>query len=330
MKKKRTSKRIVNKVVLPEFKVKKSQILIDFLIETFPQKSRNNIKSLLSKKLVLVNGAPVSQFDFELVKDDIIQISPVSVAKTKQKASKLNILYEDDDILVINKPSGLLSVATDKEKTITAYRLCLDYVQSKDIHNRVFVVHRIDKETSGVLMFTKSDKLRIDFQDSWNDLVKSRQYIALVEGKVEKQSDTIISWLRESNTNLMYSARKKGDGLKAITNYKVIKQNDNYSLLDVNIDSGRKNQIRVHMKDMMHPIVGDEKYGSSKDPIKRLGLHARKLVIKSPYSDEVYTFVANEPQVFTSVFDPKFVEPKPREEIQKIKNKTQKDKKKKK
>ena len=325
MKKQKTSKRIVNKVTLPEYKVSKSQILIEYLIDTFPSKSRNNIKSLLSKKLVLVNCAPISQFDFELVKGDIVQISPVSVQKTKQKASKLNILYEDDDLLVINKPSGLLSVATDKEKSITAYRLCLDYVQSKDIHNRIFVVHRIDKETSGVLMFTKNDKLRIDFQDSWNDLVKSRQYIALVEGVVDKQSDTIISWLRESNTNLMYSARKKGDGQKAITNYRLIKNNEHYSLLDVNIDSGRKNQIRVHMKDILHPIVGDEKYGSTKDPIKRLGLHARKLVIKSPYNDDVYTFVANEPQLFYSVFDSKFIEPKPREEIIKQKEKQKKN-----
>ena len=159
MRKNRPSKRIVDQKELKKYEVKSNQRLIDFLIETFPNKSRNNIKTLLSRKLVLVDGAPVSQFDFEVVSGDIIQISPVSVTSTKQKSSKLKILYEDDNYLVINKPAGLLSVASDKEKTITAYRLCMDYVRSKDVHNRIFVTHRIDKETSGVLLFTKNEKL---------------------------------------------------------------------------------------------------------------------------------------------------------------------------
>lgn len=164
-------------------------------------------------------------------------------------------------------------------------------------------------------MFTKNEKLRNDFQDNWNQLVSTREYIALVEGVIEKNNDTIISWLRESSTNLMYSARKKGDGQKAITKYKKINGNDKYSLLSVHIDSGRKNQIRVHMKDINHPIVGDDKYGSTTDPIRRLGLHARKLVIKDPYSDKEYTFVANTPKQLEQVFLPGFVESKPRETI---------------
>lgn len=318
------NKNRVNEVKLHEYKVSKTNNLIDYLIETFPSKSRNNIKSLLTKKLVLVNGAPVSQFDFQVVKGDIIQISPVSVIQTKQKASKLDILYEDDELLVINKPSSLLSVATDKEKTITAYRLCLDYIQSKDKSSRIFVTHRLDKETSGVLMFTKNEELRNMFQDKWNDLVSTRQYIALVEGKVEKEQDRIVTWLRESNTNLMYSARHKGDGQKAITNYKVIKSNDNYSLLDINIETGRKNQIRVHCKEMNHSVVGDEKYGSTKDPLSRLGLHARKLELKDPRNDKVYCFVAHEPQSFYKVFDSNFIEPKSKAELLKIREKKEK------
>lgn len=319
MNKNKVSKRIVNKQVLPEYKVSTNQRLIDFLIDTFPSKSRNNIKSLLSHKLVLVDGAPVSQFDFEVVKGDIVQISPVSVSTTKQKASKLKIIYEDDDLLVIDKPSGLLSVASDKEKTITAYRLCMDYVRSKNPKARIFVTHRIDKETSGILMFCKNEKLRNDFQDgdNWNNLVKVREYIALVEGEIEKDEDKIVSYLRETSTNLMYSSHKPGDGLKAITKYKVIQKNENYSLLDVFIETGRKNQIRVHLKEKGHPIVGDDKYLSSKDPIKRLGLHAKKLVIKNPNSDKVYTFVAPEDKLFYKVFQSNFIEPKPREIIQK-------------
>ena len=306
------SKRVVNQQELKKYIVKNNCRLIDFLFEIFPSKSRNNIKMLLSKKLVLVDGAPISQFDFEVVSGDVIQISPVSVTSTKQKSSKLKILYEDDNYLVINKPAGLLSVASDKEKTITAYRLCMDYVRSKDIHSRIFVTHRIDKETSGVLMFTKNEKLRNILQDNWNDLVVDREYIALIEGKMEKEEGTIISWLRESDTNLMYSARKKGDGQKAITKYKTIMSNDKYSLMDVHIETGRKNQIRVHFKEANHPIVGDEKYLSTCSPIARLGLHAKKLVIKNPLNDEVMTFVANEDPIFKKVFEPNFKEAKPK------------------
>lgn len=313
MTKNRKSKRIVNQKELVKYEVKENDRLIDFLIKTFPNKSRNNIKTLLSKRLVLVDGAPVSQFDFEVVKGDIIQISPVSVSQTRQKASKLRILYEDDNYLVINKPAGLLSVASDKEKTITAYRLCMDYVCSKNPHNRIFVTHRIDKETSGVLLFSKNEKLRNILQDNWNDLVQVRQYIALIEGNLDKDEGTIVSWLRETKTNLMYSSHKKGDGQKAVTKYKLIQKNDKYSLLDVNIETGRKNQIRVHFKEKGHPIVGDEKYMSTVDPIGRLGLHARKLVIKDPISNELLTFVSNEDEIFKKVFSKGFVEIKKKE-----------------
>ena len=307
------SRNIVNQRQLHEYKVSENARLIDFLIQTFPGKSRNNIKSLLSKKLVLVDGAPVSQFDFEVVKGDIIQISPVSVNQTKQKASKLKILFEDDNYLVINKPAGLLSVATDKEKTITAYRLCMDYVRETDPKARIFVTHRIDKETSGVLLFAKNEKLRNVLQDNWNDLVIARQYVALIEGNMDKDEGTIVTWLRETKTNLMYSSHKKGDGQKAVTKYKVIEKNEKYSLLDVHIETGRKNQIRVHFKESGHPIVGDEKYMATSYAIGRLGLHARKLVLKCPLTNEILTFVANEDDIFTKVFKKGFVEMKKKE-----------------
>lgn len=322
MKRNIISKRSVNRQVLKEYPVDRNQRLIDFLIAAFPQKSRNNVKSLLARKLVLVDGAPVSQFDFELVKGDIVQISPVSVSKTKQRASRLKILFENEDYIVISKPAGLLSVATDKEKTITAYRLVMDYVRSADPRGRIFVTHRIDKETSGVLLFTKNESLRNGLQERWNELVEERQYTALVEGTMEKEEDTIVSYLRETSTNLVYSAHKKGDGQRAVTHYKVKKSNGKYSLLDIHIDSGRKNQIRVHMKESGHPVVGDDKYLSTCDPLKRLGLHARKLVLKDPRSGERMSFVAPDPD-FSKVFRPDFKEPKQQEkkEIRKEKKK---------
>lgn len=300
---------LVNEKVLKEYRVHQSMRLIDFLMNTFAAKSRNNIKSLLTRRLVLVNGAPVSQFDFEVVNGDIIQISPHPVRETRQKASKLEIIYEDENFIVINKPSNLLSVASDKEKTITAYRLLSDYVKQEDKRKRIYVVHRIDKETSGVLVFVKSDKLRhlLTDGDNWNNLVKKREYIALCEGAMEKKSDVLINNLLESNTNLVYVAHGK-DGHKAITKYKVVKENEKYSLLDVEIETGRKNQIRVQLKHIHHPIVGDEKYLSSSDPIHRLGLHAYKLVITNPLDNKTMTFVAKEPKEFERVFAKDFIE----------------------
>jgi 23S rRNA pseudouridine1911/1915/1917 synthase len=191
-------------------------------------------------------------------------------------------------------------VASDNEKVETAYRLVLDYVKRQSPRNRVFVTHRIDKDTSGVLIFSKSEDLKNELQDNWNDIVTKRGYIALVEGKIEKKEDTIVNYLLETSTNIMYASSDKKNGKKAITHYKVIKANNKYSLLDVNIDSGRKNQIRVALSNINHPIVGDEKYGNKNSPIKRLGLHAYELDIE--IRGKNFKFMAKTPSCFNNVF----------------------------
>ncbi len=307
------------------FEVKKSARLMDFLLEHLPFKSRNNIKSLLSRHLVLVNGAPVSQFDFEVVEGDIIEFSSAPVKKSKQQ-SKLKILYEDDELIAIDKPSGLLSVASDKEKNTTAYRLVLDYVRNQDSHKRIFVVHRIDKDTSGVLLFAKNEKLKNALQDEWNHLVKKRLYVAIVEGLFEEKKGSRTSWLLETKTNIVYSSSHKGDGLKATTNYEVIKDNGGYSLLNVTIDTGRKNQIRVHMKDLHHPIVGDNKYQSEDTPLKRLGLHAKELVITHPFNHQMIDIIAHTPKEFNIFMNQKMSLPKKEDKLMQIKPKMEKNK----
>ena len=294
-------------VILKEYKVTRQTTLLEFLLEKMSSTSRNNIKGLLSRKQVLVDGSVVSQFDFELTKGDSVQISkyPMTVTKTmigKHKKSPLKILFEDDNIIVIDKPSGLLSIATDNEKEATAYRMLMDYVREKDKHNRIFVVHRLDKDTSGVLMVAKNEKYRDALQNNWNDIVKTREYIAIVEGNLEEKSGTIRSWLRETKTNLMYSSHKKGDGQEAITHYRVSKETMRYSMLNVNIDTGRKNQIRVHMSDIGHKVIGDDKYQSTKNPLKRLGLHAYKLEFIDPITKELRSFKANIPGDFSRFF----------------------------
>lgn len=291
-----------NQKLFKEKKVNSNVELLTFLLDNFTSMSRNNIKKLLANQQILVNGAAVRQFDFLLAKGDIVSISPYKIRKDGKRVSKLKILYEDDELIVINKPAGLLTIATDKEKEQTAYRLMMDYVREENPKNRVFVVHRLDKETSGVLLFSKSENLKDLLQDRWNDLVQTREYIAICEGIFNKKEGTRVSYLLPTKTNLMFSSHKPNDGQKAITHYQVIEENEEYSILKVKIDTGRKNQIRVHMKDLGHNVVGDDKYGSEKNPINRLGLHARVLEFEHPVNDKHFKFIADVPKEFLDLF----------------------------
>lgn len=286
---------------LKQYKVTKECELLEFLLETFKNQSRNSVKSLLSSHRVSVDGAPTSQFNFKLYPEDTVIISNAPIRRKTR--SNLPIIYEDDDIIVINKPSGLLSIASDNEKSSTAYRMLSDYVQQKDKHNRIFVVHRLDEDTSGVLMVAKNVKIQQALQNNWNDIVKKRGYYAIVEGEMEKKSDTIKSYLKKNSQNLMYSSKKAGDGQLAITHYKVIKSNGTYSLLDVNIDTGRKNQIRVHLGEKGHYIIGDDKYGKPANPIKRLGLHAYELDLIHPLTGKLMKFTSPMPKEFGILMD---------------------------
>ena len=285
---------------IKEYKVQQECELLEFLFLTFKDKSRNAVKSLLSNHQVAVDGAPVSQFNFKLYPGDTVIISKNPIRKKTR--SNLPIIFENDEIIVINKPSGLLSIASDKEKGSTAYRMLTDYVQQKDKHNRIFVVHRLDEDTSGVLMVAKNVKIQQALQDNWNDLVSSRGYYAIVDGQMDNPSGTIKSYLKKNAQNMMYSSKKAGDGQLAITHYKVMQVNGDYSLLDVHIDSGRKNQIRVHLGDLGHNVIGDDKYGNPTNPIKRLGLHAYELVIKHPFTGKVMKFTAPMPKEFKTLF----------------------------
>ena len=285
---------------IKEYKVQQECELLEFLFLTFKDKSRNAVKSLLSNHQVAVDGAPVSQFNFKLYPGDTVIISKNPIHRKTR--SNLPIIFENDEIIVINKPSGLLSIASDKEKGSTAYRMLTDYVQQKDKHNRIFVVHRLDEDTSGVLMVAKNVKIQQALQDNWNDLVSSRGYYAIVDGQMDNPSGTIKSYLKKNAQNMMYSSKKVGDGQLAITHYKVMQVNGDYSLLDVHIDSGRKNQIRVHLGDLGHNVIGDDKYGNPTNPIKRLGLHAYELVIKHPFTGKMMKFTAPMPKEFKILF----------------------------
>lgn len=287
-------------IILKTFKVHSETGLLEFLYDHITNDSKNNIKKYLSNHQVLVNGSCVTQFDFLVYKEDIVQISKNKVSNVKKENVKLDIIYEDDELIAINKPSGLLSIESDNEKNNTAYRMLTEYVQKKDKKARIFIVHRIDKDTSGVLVVAKNEKIKNQLQHKWQDIVKKRQYIAICEGVFKEKEGTVKSYLKENINHLMYSSNDK-NGQFAVTHYKVLKSNGKYSMVDVNIDSGRKNQIRVHMKDIEHPIVGDKKYGSTKNPIRRMMLHATYLKIKHPITNNEIEFTSKYPEIFNKL-----------------------------
>ncbi len=288
---------------LKQYTVKEPCELLEFLLKTFQGQSRNSIKSLLGSHRVTIDGAPVTQFNFKLYPGDTIIISNSPIRKKTR--SNLPIIYEDEDLIVMNKPSKLLSVPSDNEKGSTAFRMVNDYLQQKDKHNRAFIVHRLDEDTSGVLMFAKNNKMAqaLTDGDNWNNLVKKRGYYAIVEGHLEKSEGTITSYLKKNAQNMMYSSKKKGDGQYAITKYKIIQESKDYSLADVDILTGRKNQIRVHFGDLGHFIIGDDKYGEPANPIKRLGLHAYELDIVHPFNGKLMKFKAPMPKEFSALFN---------------------------
>lgn len=220
----------------------------------------------------------------------------------KKKKKKLDIIYEDKEILVINKPSGILTVSTLKEKERTLFYEASEYVKKSNPKAKVFIVNRLDRDTSGIVLFAKTQSIKYAYQNSWDKLAIKRGYVAIVKGKMDNEKGTIKSYLKETKTLLVYSSNDKTNGKLAITNYSVIKENKKYSMLNIEIKTGRKNQIRVHLNDINHPILGDEKYGNVKSPANRLMLHANLLVLVNPKTNKKMEFESKIPKSFENLF----------------------------
>lgn len=274
--------------------------LMKFLLAEIPDKSRNDIKSLLAHRQISVDNEVITQFNHPLETGQQVVVNWNKVLIEKQPQG-LTIVFEDPHIIIVEKQAGLLSIATATEKEQTAYSILSDHVKKRDPKNRIFVLHRLDRDTSGVMMFAKSEKIQQLLQNAWKEAVFERSYVVVVEGLVTKDQGTITSWLTESKAFIMYSSRTPNDGQKAITHYQVLKKNKNYSLLEVKLETGRKNQIRVHMKDIGHSVIGDKKYGATKHPIGRLGLHARVLAFRHPVTGEEVRYETEIPKVFLSL-----------------------------
>ena len=268
--------------------------LLETLYVLFKDLSKKKIKNYLKDGGVLLNGKVVTKYDAPVKKNDIIELSKIN--KTHKK-SNLDIIYEDEYFFVINKPAGLLSISTTKEKEKTAYHLVREFIKSRKRNDKIFVLHRLDKDTSGVLVFVKDNTLKNLLQNNWDKYVKIREYIALVTGTV-KNIDDYTCYLKEIGPDKVIVTNKR-EGKIAISSIKTINKNNKYSLVKVNIKTGRRNQIRVVLNHLSNPIVGDKKYGGIKS--NRLYLHASKLTITNPLNNKTYTFESNVPSSFKKV-----------------------------
>ena len=274
-----------------EIIAKESQ-LFDYLLSKFDKLSRNSVKNLLAKKQIVVNGKIITKYDYNLKVGDRVSFNG------KKDNMGLKIIYEDELFLVIDKPYNLLTVATDKEKEKTAYVEVNRYIKHNNQKGKIYVLHRLDKDTSGVLVFCKDEIVKNELQSKWNEIVLKREYIAIVEGTLSRKEGRIKSYLKENKTKMVFSTKDK-DGKLAITDYKVLKENSKYSLVLINLLTGRKNQIRVHFKELGNRLIGDKKYGASSDPLSRLCLHASRLSFA--YEGKEYDFKSSYPIKFNSL-----------------------------
>ncbi|MDR0476408.1 MAG: RluA family pseudouridine synthase [Desulfobulbaceae bacterium] len=285
-----------------DFAVTSPDELLAFLGRQLPQEGRKHLLRLLSADRVLVDGLAIRQFDHPLQIGQRVIIAPRQASIRSQGLPPLPIVHEDDFLIVVNKPSGLLTVATDKEKRRTAYAMLSEYVKEANRDNKIFIVHRIDRETSGLLLFAKSEDVKRAIQDSWLDVIEERLYVAVVEGKLAQQSGTVKSYLKESSAMRVYSSANPHQGREAVTHFRRLAVSRAYSLVELRLETGRKHQIRVHMQELGHPVAGDKKYGAVTKPLKRLALHAKVLAFRHPVDGKLHHFETPIPPAFTAMF----------------------------
>jgi len=285
-------------VITVKLIVKKEGELLDYLYENLDM-PKKKIKQYLTHGAIFVNNNKTTKYNYKLVPGMNILIDTNSKNK---KSLPFDILFEDDHIIVVNKPSGLLTIATEKERERTLYHIVREYLQSKDKSSKVFIVHRLDKDTSGIVILAKDEKIKNKLQENWNTLVTLREYVAVVHKKLEEESNEIRQNLKETKTNLVYETRNK-DGKTAITKYQVIKSSQDYSLVSIKIETGRKHQIRVAFSSINHPIVGDKKYSKIKDKAPRLYLHANRLKLFYPILKKEILFETATPTEFKKIMN---------------------------
>lgn len=286
-----------------EIPVHEEAQLMDFIMKQMSGVSRNHVKDLLKGHGVSVDRVLVTRFDHPVHPGQTIRIS------RHKRSSELNnkyvkIVYEDKDIVVIEKAPGILSMGANPSQFCV--KTVLDeYFSKRHFKCTAHVVHRLDRETSGLMVYAKNMEMEQVLENNWHDIVYDRRYVAVVCGQLEKEGGTIQSWLKDNKAFVTYSSPTDNGGKEAITHYRKLKMSEQYTLVELKLETGRKNQIRVHMADIGHPVAGDMKYGNGRDPMGRLALHAYRLHFYHPRTGEPMMFETPFPSVFRRMFEPR-------------------------
>ena len=258
-------------------------------------------RDYLKHRQVMAGGVVTTQWDTPLAPDTEVKVNTSREFQTFSNP-RLKIVYEDDDIIVVNKGYGLLSVGTDSKRDGTAYSLLRDYVKRVDPRQKLFIVHRLDQHTSGLMMFAKTPEAKETMQHNWNNMVLERRYVAVVEGGAPEPAEGMVrSLLAENSEHVVYVTTDPAIGREALTEYRTLAARGNYALVELQLATGRKNQIRVHMKQLGRPIAGDRKYGATTSPIHRLALHARTLRFVHPRTRRDMNFSTPVPAAFKTL-----------------------------
>lgn len=279
--------------------VKENTTLLPFLFQTLSEQSKSSVKAMLGHGQISVNGQVTTQFDTSLVSGDIVRISHER-GKVPFSHPQLKIVYEDDYFILVNKKEGLLSVGNARERERTTVHLLSTYVKQTDMRNKVFVLHRLDRNTSGLMLLAKSKGIQDVMLSEWNFRVKEQSFVAVVEGRPEKDRDLLASpELREGSEKVVVISENQGE--EAIARYKVLRGNEKYSLLEVRLESGRRNHIRIQLAHIGHPVAGDNRGGAETNPAGRMMLHARRLVFVHPMTGTEMEFDTQIPQTFVAM-----------------------------
>lgn len=287
--------------------VKEPSLLLETLFKELPSLKKTKIKQILKFGSVCVNGRIITSHRHELKPGDKIDFLSQRQALTEHLKGALDfqIVYEDDELIVVDKPAGLLTMGTDEEKEKTVYFELMEYrrLSGKNDRGRIYIVHRLDRESSGLVVFAKNEAAKRTLQKNWDTVVK--KYFAVTEGVPEEKELVVRSYLIEDRFKRVYSVRSASPEAKlAVTRYRLLGDNGRYALLDVLLETGRKNQIRVHLSDLGYPIVGDPKYGARSDPLGRMGLHAYFLSLRHPVTGQLKTFESKLPANFRRLISP--------------------------
>ncbi len=281
--------------------------LMQFLMTRIAGISRTRAKELLSQRMVYVDKEIVTQYNHPLKPGQLVQISK-SRHVHALTSRWVRLVYEDAFIIIVEKKEGILTNALPGDRRENVKSILDEYVKRQNKRFAVHTVHRLDKGTSGLILFAKRRDIQKTFTDNWKDIVTDRRYIAVVQGSMEKDHGTVTSWLTDNKMFVTYSSVIDNGGKYAVTNYRTMKRKNGYSLVELKLETGRKNQIRVHMQDLHHPIVGDNKYGSTveaydnrSNPVGRICLHAFRLAFRHPITGESLKFETPYPAAFTSL-----------------------------